>query len=488
MPTHIRLFKKKEFCNKLILQFPDPNKPYVLYTDASNNAYSGVLCQPISNDKDIRPVAYFSGTFTAQNKSWCATEKEAYAVLKSVQRFDYHLRGAKCTLQCNHKPLEPFLTRGMKIAKLDRWAMLLQEYDITFVHIRGKDNILAYAISRLCTINVYKEAIEDKQHHLLGSQDATHSSVKAEQIQQLNSSIPLQLLIMNTIVLQNLQKQDKFCKNKVCELHVNIDDKVYLDTDSILKWKVITNNLKVNTTVIPSVLTYTLMHEFHNCRGHHGCARALNLLKRKFWWKGMRRDVKYYINNCITCSKNLPNTLYHPQLHLEIPKVPFTCITIDMIGKLPTTSSGNKYTLTCIDLLTSYVVAVPMPDKTARSIVEAYLSGILSRAGASMVCLSDNGFKLKNTQMNTVLKQLGIKHIFSNSYRPQGNSHIENVLNLLKRTLTEFLSSSDAEWDRILPFACYYFNSTHTADDLESLFFLIHGRPLGRTCQSTWFW
>ena len=43
------------------------------------NAYSGGLCQPISNDKDIRPVAYFSGTFTAENRSWCATEKEAYA-------------------------------------------------------------------------------------------------------------------------------------------------------------------------------------------------------------------------------------------------------------------------------------------------------------------------------------------------------------------------------------------------------------------------
>ena len=92
-------------------------------------------------------VHIFSRTFTAQNKSWCATEKEAYTVLKSTQRFDYYLRGAKCTLRCNHKPLEPFLPRGMKIAKLDRWAMLLQEYDITLIHIKDKDNILADAIS-----------------------------------------------------------------------------------------------------------------------------------------------------------------------------------------------------------------------------------------------------------------------------------------------------------------------------------------------------
>ena len=146
----------------------------------------------------------------------------------------------------------------------------------------------------------------------------------------------------------------------------------------------------------------------------------------------MRRDVKCHINSCITCSKNLPNTSHHPQLPLEILKVPFTCIAIDMIGTLPTTSSGNKNALMCIDLLTSYVIAVPMPDKTTKCMVETYLSGILSRAGASMVCLSDNGSELKNTQMNTVLKQLGIKCFFFNPYRPHGNSHIKNVHNFLK--------------------------------------------------------
>ena len=42
--------------------------------------------------------------------------------------------------------------------------------------------------------------------------------------------------------------------------------------------------------------------------------------------------------------------------------------------------------------------------------------------------------------------------------------------------LTKFLSSTDAEWDKILSFACYYFNTTPTADDLENPFFLVHGR------------
>ena len=78
--------------------------------------------------------------------------------------------------------------------------------------------------------------------------------------------------------------------------------------------------------------------------------------------------------------------------------------------------------------------------------------------------------------MNTVLKQLGIKCIYSNPYRPHSNSQIENVHNFLKRTLTKFLSSLNAKWDKVLPFTCYCFNSTLTSDDLESPFFLIHGR------------
>ena len=81
-----------------------------------------------------------------------------------MQHFDYYLRGMKCTLHCDHKLLEPFLTKGMKILKLDRWAMLHQEYDITFVHIREKDNIHTETISRLHTIDIYEEAIEN--HHL----------------------------------------------------------------------------------------------------------------------------------------------------------------------------------------------------------------------------------------------------------------------------------------------------------------------------------
>ena len=143
-------------------------------------------------------------------------------------------QGVKCTLCCDHKPLEPFLTRGMKIAKLGRWAMLLQEYVITSVHIKGKDNICADVISRLHTIDIYKKAIETQHSHAVKT-TTTQLYETVEQIQHVDSSPLPQSLNMNSITLCTLQKQDKFCKNKVCKLHSGIDSSFYLNNDSILK-------------------------------------------------------------------------------------------------------------------------------------------------------------------------------------------------------------------------------------------------------------
>ena len=122
----------------------------------------------------------------------------------------------------------------MKIAKLDRWAMVLQGYHITFVHIRGKDNILADAIFRLPTIDIYEKAIET-QHSHVAKTTTTQLDETVEQIQHINSSPLLQPLNMNSTTLCTLQKQDKFCKNKVCKLHAGIDSTFCLNNDSILK-------------------------------------------------------------------------------------------------------------------------------------------------------------------------------------------------------------------------------------------------------------
>ena len=149
---------KEELCKMPSLQYPDPNKPFKLFTDASNYSYSGILHQAQDKEPDqLILITYFSGCFNQTQQHWNVTMKECYTVYRSINEFSFYLTGAKCILYCDHKPLAPFIITGMKSKTMDRWALKLQQYNIKFQHVAGKENVVADAISHLKTANLYEE-------------------------------------------------------------------------------------------------------------------------------------------------------------------------------------------------------------------------------------------------------------------------------------------------------------------------------------------
>ena len=64
--------------------------------------------------------------------------------------------------------------------------------------------------------------------------------------------------------------------------------------------------------------------------------------------------------------------------------------------------------------------AVLMKEKSEENVVQAYLSGIITHKAGSIVILSYNGTKYKNTTINEACEQLGIKILLSNLFHPQG--------------------------------------------------------------------
>ena len=84
-----------------------------------------------------------------------------------------------------------------------------------------------------------------------------------------------------------------------------------------------------------------------------------------------------------------------PQQHLEIPQIPISVLAIETVGYLPIISKGNRWSLTAICLHKSYVFVILMKEKSAESVVQAYLCAICSQNGRSVVILSDNDTKFK---------------------------------------------------------------------------------------------
>ena len=134
------------------LQYPNPNKPFKLFTDVSKQRYSGILHQEETPkmpnaEANLIPIAHFSDIFGRIQQLWNTTQKECYTLYQSIQKFAFYLTCPNCMLYCNHKSIAPFFTTGMSSPLLDRWPLELQQFGITFQHIQGKMNVVADAIS-----------------------------------------------------------------------------------------------------------------------------------------------------------------------------------------------------------------------------------------------------------------------------------------------------------------------------------------------------
>ncbi len=172
-----------------ILIYPDPTKPYVLFTDASKVAWGTVLMQEkedvspaavvaalhrlpdarTTGPKDLlcaaqeictirdkakaehhlHPITFCSEQFQGSQLNWAALTKEAYAIFRSLHKLCFYTKDAEVTIMSDHLPLKRFLQKNTTSAIVNNWAISLEEFRLTFEYVPGKRNLLADAMSRL---------------------------------------------------------------------------------------------------------------------------------------------------------------------------------------------------------------------------------------------------------------------------------------------------------------------------------------------------
>ena len=108
------------------IQFANPELPFTLTTDASDEGAAGVLMQ--LQDGKYRIIAAVSTTFTKTQRNWSATEKEAYAVLWSCEKLSHFLLGVPFTIFTDHKSLLFLDKRTFGNAKVANWQQKLSRY------------------------------------------------------------------------------------------------------------------------------------------------------------------------------------------------------------------------------------------------------------------------------------------------------------------------------------------------------------------------
>ena len=157
-----------------ILTYPDPNLPYVLFTDASKYAWACVLTQEkthLLDNKEVQflhPITYMSGLFKGRQMNWACLTKEAYAIYMSIKKLAYYLEDAYITLRSDHLPLKKFLAKNTLNSKVNNWAIEILPFRITFEYIKGIKNTLADTLSHLIEIDPQIQAEPEPEGYEFG--------------------------------------------------------------------------------------------------------------------------------------------------------------------------------------------------------------------------------------------------------------------------------------------------------------------------------
>ena len=124
---------------------------------------------PIGSDRDLGPdrkphvVYYASKTLIEAQRNYTTTKKELLAVVYALDKFRAYLVGSDIVIFTDHSALKYLLTKKNAKARLIRWVLLLQEFNLKIKDKKGVENVVADHLSRLTiTHDTHSPPINDE--------------------------------------------------------------------------------------------------------------------------------------------------------------------------------------------------------------------------------------------------------------------------------------------------------------------------------------
>ena len=229
--------------------------------------------------------------------------------------------------------------------KVNRWSLELATYIITFKWISGAKNKAADCLSRLVSptgnsINMLTASVNDgpafhTRSHTQGTSDATPPVMPQPHISQDSNPTPKSITDDHQDALLQMQCTDPFCK---CISKWLLNGKAphhksdtFVHAKGLLYKYVSDAGKQFLTLVIPKSWKFTILVEAHDKLGHQGNNHTYCLIKWQYYWKGMNKDIRKYIANCVLCWHDKAKVQQYPLQMTEIPDRPFDKIAIDLV-------------------------------------------------------------------------------------------------------------------------------------------------------------
>ena len=135
--------------------------------------------------------------------------------------------------------------------------------------------------------------------------------------------------------LKKLQQQDANIEVLIRKLQHNKLDKEYysLDENELLMRKVIDGGHEFCIIYLPSILIFQVLRTAHDDLSHNGFPRTYAALKRVFYWKGMKEDIRKHCKTCATCQLHKLENMKFERKIFKPSLQPMDFICKDLIGE-----------------------------------------------------------------------------------------------------------------------------------------------------------
>ena len=507
---------KETLARDVMLSYPDYNELFEIYTDASTRQLGAVITQK------GKVLAYFSRKLSAAQQKYSVTELELLSIVECLKEFKGMLWGQRLKVYTDHKNLVRDAL-GFSCDRVYRWRLLLEEYAPEIVYIKGIDNVVADAISRLeydpkinvknlhyivrhkmlvkllnkCTqmhggetpgIENYLEKRLYSHHHdgpdVRTSVDTLKEHVKhvfANVSEEENDIYPP--TISEIAASQRLSRVYKpYFKNETFKKKdKKISLKVIDDTDVLV--------YEGRRLVIPGAeMQSRVVQWYHYYLQHPGETRLEETLTAIMYWPGMRFRIRKYVKSCDRCQKGKRRKRQYGKLPPKLAEtVPWRTVSVDLIGPYTIKSKDGTILdfmcLTMIDPATGWFEIVELPnkdctfvrkdreiveviiDKSSATVSQLFNKSWLSRYPRSKNIIYDNGSEFKR-HFESLCDSYGLKRKPTTIKNPQANAILERVHAVLADMMrTSSLDMSDtctaSDIDEFLTNAAWAIRSTY---------------------------
>ena len=179
-----------------ILTYFDKTKKHTIQCDASKKGLGVVLLQ------ESKPVMYMSRALTEMEQRYSNIKREFLAIVFALERLNHYTFGRTITVQSDHQPLQSIWKKSIVSAspRLQRLLLRLAHYDLNIEFLRGKENMIADALSRVCPLQSSNSKTKDSNIDVIPVHDITQTApVSKTRLQELRLATQSDLTLSSLI-------------------------------------------------------------------------------------------------------------------------------------------------------------------------------------------------------------------------------------------------------------------------------------------------